>query len=399
MKEKLICKFVQHLEIKMILDIKKVEQDYEHFKVSGIESKWFQIEDLEKVLERLNVERTLIGKSFLGKPIYKISVGSGDKKVLIWSQMHGNESTGTRAMLDVLNFFKYHSTEIVEKISFDFIPMLNPDGAHLYTRRNAVGIDMNRDFLAKSSVELKLLIQQVEQGNYEFLFNLHDQRTIFNVGNTTETATLSFLAPSYNIAQDVNAVRQKTMGVIQYMNQALQMVIPGKVGRYSSEFYPTSTGDNFTQMGYACVLFEAGHFPNDYTRNKTRKYNTLAVLKALESIANKDFYDFEEYENIPENKQKFLDVIIRNVKVESNGNSLLLDLGIYFEDYIDEITNSLQTRGILQEIGDLRNLYGLEEIDAKGEIYVGENHDFPQFQSVLSFKVGEYHFEKGIRVQ
>ena len=47
-----------------------------------------------------------IGKSYLGKPIYKVSVGMGNIKVLAWSQMHGNESNGTLAMLDLLETLK-----------------------------------------------------------------------------------------------------------------------------------------------------------------------------------------------------------------------------------------------------------------------------------------------------
>ncbi len=33
-----------------------------------------------------------IGTSYLGKPIYRLSVGTGNIQVLAWSQMHGNES-------------------------------------------------------------------------------------------------------------------------------------------------------------------------------------------------------------------------------------------------------------------------------------------------------------------
>ena len=221
------------------------------------------------------------------QPIYKISVGNGSKRILIWSQMHGNESTGTRAMLDIIKFFlskNEFSEQLLSQISFDFIPLLNPDGADLYSRRTAVGIDMNRDFLSKSSVELQILLNQVNKEKYHYLFNLHDQRTIFNVGKTKETATLSFLAPSYNIEQSVNETRQKTMAIIQYINDSLQTLIPGKIGRYTAEFYPRSTGDNFTMQGYPCVLFEAGHYPNDWQREQTRKYLFLAILKAMEAI-------------------------------------------------------------------------------------------------------------------
>lgn len=62
---------------------------------------------------------------------------------------------------------------------------------------------------SKESTEIHVLLDQVEKGNYQTLFNLHDQRTIFNVGQTAKPATLSFLAPSYNVEEDVNEVREK----------------------------------------------------------------------------------------------------------------------------------------------------------------------------------------------
>jgi hypothetical protein len=41
-----------------------------------------------------------VGKSVLGQPVYQFSIGNGPVNVLAWSQMHGNESTATLAMLD-----------------------------------------------------------------------------------------------------------------------------------------------------------------------------------------------------------------------------------------------------------------------------------------------------------
>ncbi|WP_395092472.1 M14 family zinc carboxypeptidase [Vaginella massiliensis] len=380
----------------MRLNAVELDRKYEQFRLDDIDQKWFRIEDLEKALERLNIPKNIVGHSFLQKPIYKISGGNGPKKVLIWSQMHGNESTGTRAMLDVLNYFGRNKSEILDLLSFDFIPMLNPDGAEFYTRRNVVGIDLNRDFLAKQSVELQVLLDVVEQGDYEFLFNLHDQRTIFNVGHTSETATISFLAPSYDAEQSVNAVRQKTMGVIQYMNKGLEQLIPGKIGRYSAEFYPSSTGDNFTKAGYSCVLFEAGHFLDDYTRNSTRKYNAIALLLGLESIAIQDYNNFDLYDKIPENSQRLLDVILRNVQVKNGEKSVCMDLGLYYEEYIDQ--NELKTKGVFQEIGDLSRYIGLREYDCKGELYVGESHPFPRFMKAETFRVGNLYFENGLKI-
>jgi len=43
-----------------------------------------------------------LGSSVKGIPINLYRVGKGNKKILLWSQMHGNESTTTKALFDVL---------------------------------------------------------------------------------------------------------------------------------------------------------------------------------------------------------------------------------------------------------------------------------------------------------
>ncbi|MBO6212376.1 M14 family zinc carboxypeptidase [Algoriella sp.] len=381
-----------------MFEIHQLEKEYSTFRQEEFDSKWLNFEELNRYFSLKSTQKEQIGTSFLGNPIYKLSFGSGEKRLLIWSQMHGNESSGTRAMFDVINFFEQKSElaqAILSNLTIDFIPMLNPDGANVNTRRNAVGIDINRDFLAKESTEIHVLLNQIEKGNYQTLFNLHDQRTIFNVGQTAKPATLSFLAPSYNVEEDVNEVREKTMGIIQAMNTELQKIIPGQVGRYTSEFYPMSTGDNFTKMGYPCVLFEAGHFPNDYQRNETRKYNALAIIAGLNSLLAKENLPFDSYTNIPQNGQKYLDIILRQVQIKNEEKSSVVDLGIYFEDYYNEEKNSVEQHAKITEIGDLRKFIGHLEIDAENQVYQGEFKNYPSLDQIATFMVGTIKLENG----
>ncbi len=65
-----------------------------------------------------------VGQSFLDKPIFNLRMGNGKIKVLAWSQMHGNESNATHAMLDLLEIFKHQPElmhQLFSKISLDFI--------------------------------------------------------------------------------------------------------------------------------------------------------------------------------------------------------------------------------------------------------------------------------------
>ena len=70
-------------------------------------------EDIEPLIINLPsmFKKEIIGHSELGIPIYKITVGHGKIKVLIWSQMHGNEGTGTKALFDMFKFFAFISVK------------------------------------------------------------------------------------------------------------------------------------------------------------------------------------------------------------------------------------------------------------------------------------------------
>lgn len=49
-----------------------------------------------------NVEVDVVGYSNHNREIYKATVGSGDKVVLIQSEIHGNEKVGTKALLNMI---------------------------------------------------------------------------------------------------------------------------------------------------------------------------------------------------------------------------------------------------------------------------------------------------------
>lgn len=374
------------------------ERNYQKKKVEGFDSKFLTYTLLKEYLDQNFKTKRAIGKSFLGNEIYLLKFGDGKKRVLIWSQMHGNESTGTRAMLDVMIFLKSANQliqEVLKNLSIYFIPILNPDGANLYTRRNAAGVDLNRDFLRESSAEIKVLKRIVNEIKPEFLFNLHDQRTIFNVSGTPKPATLSFLAPSPDKDRSQTDARMKSMDVVGYMAKNLEKVIPGYIARFTDEFYPTSTGDNFMKSAYSTILIEAGHFPNDYNRDEVRRYNALAILLGIQKISTITTDDSEYYQNIPENDKKSLDIILRNVSVKSECAESLLDIGIYFEEKPDFENHSLNLISKIEEVGDLSAYYGHLDFDMQAKVYKGKSSLFPEVGKIADFSVGQIHFENG----
>lgn len=361
-----------------------------YLKNPNFPNRYISSKDLHNFLQKnLGDYISEIGTSYLGKPIYKMSMGSGETRVLAWSQMHGNESNATHAMLDLLEIFNHHpelKDELFSKITLDFIFMLNPDGSDKWTRRNALDIDMNRDYLKLSSKEFPILKNIAEKGNYDYALNLHEQRTIFTADGENP-ATLSFLAPAENFERDVTETRKKAMAVISEIYSRLKELIPNQIARYNDEFYPTSTGDNFTKMGIPTILYEGGHFPNDYKREGTRKYYTIALYYGLKAIAelNGNTEHWENYFNIPENKESHYDIIYRNVKLNTDFECIL-DVAVQYKEVYNDGDDDISFVPVVMEVGDCGKKKGWQEIDCTGK-YFKCNRKYPKLDAEADFEI------------
>ena len=354
------------------IKLENIEKWYARNYVSNLYGLRILYNDISPLIKSLKFKNELLGYSTNGIPIHKIKIGNGPKRILIWSQMHGNESTGTKALFDLFKFLADASqnSEIIKNIlemcTLICIPMLNPDGAINYTRENHVGIDLNRDAVDKKGVESNLLRNVLDDFNPHFCFNLHDQRTIFNVSGFENPATISFLAPSEGITREVTKGRTETMSVIVAMNDLLQKAIPNHVGRYTDEYYPTATGDNFQKLGHNTILIEAGHFPNDYEREITRKYNFFAMLQGIYFLsATNNYSDYQSYFDIPNNDKLFFDIIYSNAQI--TGCKDLTNIGVVFKYKI--FNNKLMRFEHIEKTGDLNSCFAHSKIDLKGKLY------------------------------
>lgn len=353
-------------------DAKNIVTAYGQYKEKKLYGRYLAFDTIAPLLKQLSKKFAVdhIGTSYHKYPIYTVTVGKGPINVLLWSQMHGNESTGTKALFDLFNFFGNPEAqgtiadEILEACTLTFIPMLNPDGAEAYTRVNAQNIDLNRDAIALKAYESQILNRVLTNINPQFCFNLHDQRTIFSVGEAKHPATLSFLAPSEDEERTVTAGRKVTMAAIVAMKNVLDELIPNQMGRYTDEFYPTATGDNFQKAGHNTILIEAGHIKGDYDREEVRKYNFIALLAGLHFIASETaFENYKAYFKIPNNEKYYLDLIYKNVfLVEKNQK---LDVGISYKEVLKKGKVSFEPS--IAHTKDLSDYQADEIIDKKGE--------------------------------
>jgi len=265
---------------------------------------------------------SIIGYSEENRPIYGARIGSGPIKILLWSQMHGNETTTTKALCQLFELLENSAhSNLISKLTLTLIPQLNPDGALQYTRFNANNIDLNRDAVNLSQSESKVLSKIFNDFKPDFCFNLHGQRTLYSAGIMGLPATISFLAPSGDSEGSISASREISMKVIAAINKSLQIDLPGQIARYDDSFNINCVGDKFSSLGTPTILFEAGHYSNDYNRNITTNYILKVLIEAIKTISSGDFdnYTIDEYMNIPENKKDYSDLLITGVSVVDQG--------------------------------------------------------------------------------
>jgi hypothetical protein len=329
------------------------------------------VDELEHLVVRgkgiLRMEE--LGSSLEGRSINLIRIGKGRKQVLLWSQMHGDETTATLALCDILNFFVVTADErswvssMLEDTSIAAIPMLNPDGAEQSKRQNATHVDINRDARTLVTPEARILRETHRALKPTFAFNLHDQE-LQSVGMTKKVAALAFLAPAADSGRTRPISRVRAMRVCALMARALNQFVEGHIASYDDTHELRAFGDQMQAWGTSTILIESGHWPNDPEKLFIRKLNFVALLVALRSISTGSYQDveLEHYHALKENGTLFYDVIIRGVKVvHPSGWWSRVDLGISLEP--EENRRAATPIATIKEIGDLSTHVALQTLD------------------------------------
>lgn len=262
-------------------------------------------------------------------------------------------------------------------------------------------VDMNRDARATATVEGALLKEQAMLLKPDFAFNLHNQNNYYNIPRTNTPVTISLLAPAYDYARSINETRADAMRVIVGINKILQEFVPNAVAKYDDEHTPRGFGDNFQKWGASTILVESGAYAGDTEKMMVRKCNFVALLKAFEEIADQSFkhYSITNYETIPFNDEKLHDVLLRNLTIEQNGKQVVIDVAIRQNE--KTLGSNYYVEGIIEDIGDLRDFYGYQDIDVSGlkfipakkygKPFVIDQLDINLVQSLLSNGMAAVH--------
>ena len=354
--------------------------EYSKYEVEGFSEMKVEPDFLQKQIDLITgkapglFEIQLLGHSVEDRPIRMVSVGNGDVDVLMWSQMHGNESTATRSIVDLLSFIAENSKQksvnsLLQDLRIHFIPMLNPDGASRWTRENAIGIDLNRDALRLIAPESQLLKRVRDSLSADYGFNLHDQSKYYNVERLNNEASISFLATAFDYEKSRSAGRDEAMQLISYLYQINQHYIPNHTGRYNDDFEPRAFGDNIQKWGTKLILIETGGFKNDPEKQLGRKLNFVLIGSALEAIQKglHKAISLEQYSQIPRNDRNLFDLKIEKVQKRVNGSYYTVDLGYFLE----ELNNHSYKGKVIYQValddqGDLSTYSGYKNFNAEG---------------------------------
>lgn len=373
------------------MNVEMLIKNYSLFKEKSITDRLTTYEDILCLLNSLKCDVEKIGKSELGRDIHCITIGKGEKKLLFWSQMHGNEPTATSAIFDIVNcltseneLFKDLITDVLSQFTLKFIPMLNPDGAMMWRRENANGIDLNRDAIDLKAKESIILRRVRDTFHPDFCFNLHDQRNIFNVKDTGKPATISFLSPSQDENRTITPTRVRAMNIILAMYKAVSEVLEGHASRFTDEFYPNATGDNFQKDGFSTILIESGAYLEDSERQTARFVNFAAILTIFECImtGNMEKNIVSEYEKIPLNDTKMCDVLYKNVKFEEG----IFDLALLYDEKPAKDRGSMIKNLIVYKIGNISEYFGIKTINANGKTVECLGKTLPVIGEVINSK-------------
>ncbi|PHV71465.1 peptidase M14 [Sporanaerobium hydrogeniformans] len=149
----------------------------------------YDVLEMEKDLKKLTIvypffKKSICGKSTFGNPLYLVRIGKGSRKIHINGSHHGNEWLTSLILIESMyrlskaiqrreTLYGIDAYQLLEKVTYDFVPMVNPDGVQLcagklpdgevgrrlkewnqgledFTRwkANGRGVDLNRNYNA-----------------------------------------------------------------------------------------------------------------------------------------------------------------------------------------------------------------------------------------------------------
>ena len=231
------------------------------------------IEGLDKKCGFMKME--IIGKSEGGKSIPALYFSSSrqfraneEKKplALIYCQQHGNEPAGKEAGLILASGLADGKRNRFENFDLILIPMMNPDGADLGVRKNANGMDLNRDHAALTQLETIALHRLFRKWIPEITLDVHEYNAV------------SRAWVEKGIIKNADAM----LGGVTNIN------IDSRISDFSRETFIPEFGKSVGEKGLTFYRYVVG-FPFDGER---MRYSTTAINDGRQSMGIYNTFSF-----------------------------------------------------------------------------------------------------------
>ncbi|MFS0752763.1 M14 family zinc carboxypeptidase [Oceanobacillus sp. 1P07AA] len=145
------------------------------------------LEEVATLSDRVSYNQ--IGTTVEGRPLHLVRVGfpepptdediANGNNILVIGTQHGNEGAPREMALKLLRDLAFtDDAELIELLSdatILFIPTANPDGREADTRSNADGIDINREHLSLSTLEVEAVAEVLDEFNPDITVDGHER--------------------------------------------------------------------------------------------------------------------------------------------------------------------------------------------------------------------------------
>jgi hypothetical protein len=230
---------------------------------------------------RGRVKVVSIGSSAKGRAIPLVTIAdpavpeAGKKRLFIICRQHGDEPATTEAMLGLMERLATSGDQdvmgVLSRVSFYFIPMVNPDGADAFRRRNANGADLNRDWLKLSQPETMCVWAAVDAVAPDVLIDMHELSPGNRTGDFIESAG-ALCGASGDVVQETTTLQNLVVGMLRTHDMTVRSVrindhaparlahryFPIREGRKTLLFETRQAGARKYQLSYRMELHVIG---------------------------------------------------------------------------------------------------------------------------------------------
>jgi hypothetical protein len=307
---------------------------------------------LTNLVARGGLRQINLGRSAEGRRLAAFIAGGGPKRLLLWSQSHGDAEIGTMALADLLTFLSRDDGDDLAKLLRDSLtivalPMVNPDGAEIGARRNSHGVDILLDGRRGATPEGRVLTRAAGSIPNTIAIGLERQGS----GIPSGTA-VSLTVPAARQAESQTGAGGLAIQVANHLASALAEQSAALPMRRESPFDARSVPDILQNDFRSVVVMGLDASAQDASSLRSASFTALlSLLQALAS-GSLEAEPGNAYASLPTSDAgaatQSADLLIRRVRLRVPSlPTIVADVAIDFADA------AAGTGGRVVDVGDL----------------------------------------------